>query len=104
MIKPKYMLRFPKPLGIGILLISYFFVFVPQAQELPPEVLSYADIILYNGQVLTMDRDQPPFTVAEALAIRDGKILAVGENDRILGMAGAKTTRCLLYTSPSPRD
>ena len=63
------------------------------AQDLPPEVLRYADTILYNGQVLTMDRDQPPITVVEAVALRDGKIMAVGENDRILSMAGPDTAR-----------
>ncbi|MCH8320653.1 MAG: hypothetical protein IH790_06840, partial [Acidobacteria bacterium] len=30
-------------------------LFVSQAQDLPPEVLRYADTILFNGQVLTMD-------------------------------------------------
>ena len=32
---------------------------VSQAQQLPSEVIRYADIVLYNGHVLTMDRDQP---------------------------------------------
>ena len=40
---------------------------------LPPEVIAYADIVLYNGKVLTVD---DAFSVAEAVAIRDGKFLA----------------------------
>ena len=64
-----------------------------QAQNLPAEVLRYADMVLYNGQILTMDRDQPPITVTEAVALRDGRILAVGEDDRILQMAGPDTAR-----------
>ncbi len=75
----------------GFLLIFGPFLFVSQAQDLPPEVLRYADTILYNGQVLTMDRDQPPITVVEAVAIREGRIMAVGDSDRILKMAGPKT-------------
>jgi len=63
-------------------------VWVAQAQDLAPEVLHYAEMVFYNGHVLTMDRDQPPFTVTEALAVRDGRILAVGDDDRILRMAG----------------
>ena len=63
------------------------------AQDLPPEILLYADTVLYNGQVLTMDRDQPPITVASALALRGDRIQAVGENDRILRMAGPDTVR-----------
>ena len=64
-----------------------------QAQNLPAEVLRYADMVLYNGQILTMDRDQPPISVREAVAVRDGRILAVGEDDRILQMAGPDTER-----------
>ena len=58
--------------------------------DLPTEVVAYADTILFNGKVLTAD-DQ--FTVAQAAAIRDGKILAVGTSQRILRMAGPATRR-----------
>ena len=64
-----------------------------RAQDLPPEILLYADTILYNAQVLTMDRDQPPITVAQAVALRGGRIQAVDTNDRILQMAGPDTVR-----------
>lgn len=66
---------------------------ISQAQELVPEVLHYADIVLYNGQILTMDQDQPPINVSSALALRDGKILAVGGDDRILKMGGPDTRK-----------
>ncbi|MDA2935546.1 amidohydrolase family protein [Acidobacteria bacterium AH-259-D05] len=69
------------------------FGWVARAQELPPEVLRYADLVLYNGHVLTMDRDQPPITVVQAVAVREGRILAVGEDDRILEMAGPSTVK-----------
>jgi hypothetical protein len=62
-------------------------------QELPPEVLRYADIVMFNGPVLTMDKDTPDFTIAQAVAVRDGRIIAVGESDRILRMAGPKTRK-----------
>ncbi len=66
---------------------------ISQAQDLPPEVLRYADMVLYNGRVLTMDRDQPPINLTEAIALQDGRVLAVGDSDRILRMAGADTVR-----------
>ncbi len=68
-------------------------VWVAQAQDLAPEVLHYADMVFYNGHVLTMDRYRPPITVVQAIALRDGRVLAVGESDRILKMAGPNTLR-----------
>lgn len=64
-----------------------------KAQDLPPEVAHYADMVFYNGSVLTMDRDKAPFTVTRALALREGKILAAGTDDRILRMAGPRTVK-----------
>jgi len=64
-----------------------------QAQDLPPEVVNYADTVLYNGHVLTMDRDRPPINVTQAIALRDGRVLAVGDSDRILAMAGPDTVK-----------
>ena len=56
----------------------------------PPEVLTFADMILYNGKVLTADDD---FTLTEAVAIRDGKFLALGTSRRITQLAGPQTRR-----------
>ncbi|MDA2935108.1 amidohydrolase family protein [Acidobacteria bacterium AH-259-D05] len=60
------------------------------AQSLPSEVIAYADLVLHNGKILTVDEK---FTIVQAVAIRDGKFLAVGESDRILAMAGPQTRR-----------
>ena len=56
----------------------------------PPEVMAWADMVLYNTKVITADET---FTIAEAVAIRDGKFMAVGTNERILAMAGPNTRR-----------
>ena len=58
------------------------------AQNLPPEVMHYADTVLYNGKVLTVDKDN---TVAQGIALRDGKVLAVGNSADIRKFAGPKT-------------
>ena len=46
------------------------------------------DLVLLNGKIITVD---PKDTIAEAVAVRDGRILAVGTTQDILGLAGAGT-------------
>ena len=48
------------------------------------------DLILVNGRVLTMNRSD---TVAEAVAIKDDRILAVGSTREIEALAGSRTER-----------
>ena len=47
-----------------------------------------ADTILLNGKVLTVD---PQFSIQEAIAIRDGKILAVGKTADVRKLRGPQT-------------
>src|SRR5712692_4664139 len=47
-----------------------------------------ADLLLINGRVLTMDAHD---SVAQAVAVRDGKIVAVGTNAEVEPLAGAAT-------------
>ena len=47
-----------------------------------------ADLLLINGRVLTMDVHN---SVAQAVAMRDGKIVAVGTNAEVEPLAGAST-------------
>ncbi len=54
----------------------------------PPE------LILYHGTILTVDAQD---SIVEALAIRDGKIVAVGSDRDILRLAGAATRRMDLH-------
>lgn len=58
------------------------------AAAVPPELLSYPNLIVINGKVLTVDSQ---FTIAEAVAVRDGRILAVGNTDHIRRLAGPAT-------------
>jgi predicted amidohydrolase YtcJ len=50
--------------------------------------LNAPSLVLLDGKILTMDEQS---RVAEALAIRDGKILAVGTTSAIRTMAGSQT-------------
>lgn len=48
------------------------------------------DLIVTHAKVVTVD---PKFSIAEAFAIREGRIVAVGKNDEILALAGDNTQK-----------
>ena len=56
----------------------------PRAQQAPP------DLILSNGKIVTVDER---FTIAQAVAVRGDRIVAVGSNAEIGKLAGAGTRR-----------
>src|SRR5262245_25651505 len=47
-----------------------------------------ADLIVHHAKVVTVDAK---FTLAQAVAVRDGKIIAVGASDDVLKLKGPKT-------------
>src|ERR1700730_6875403 len=49
-----------------------------------------ADLILTNGKITTLDRQNPQ---ARAIAVRDGRFQAVGDEREIMALAGAGTQR-----------
>jgi predicted amidohydrolase YtcJ len=51
---------------------------------------SSADLVLTNGKIVTVDER---FTIAQALAVRGDRIVAVGSNAEIAGLAGPSTRR-----------
>src|SRR5277367_5772531 len=51
-------------------------------------------LILFHGRILTVDSKD---SIAQALAIRDGKIIAIGNDRDILHLAGAATQRIDLH-------
>ena len=48
-----------------------------------------ADLIVYNGKIVTVDEN---FTIAQAVAIKDGKFIRVGEDAEVRSLAGPNTT------------
>jgi hypothetical protein len=69
-------------LGVGAYLAGAACAAAQQAD------LNSPDLVLINGKVLTMDASS---SVAEAVAIRDGKILAVGSSASIKTLIGTQT-------------
>lgn len=63
---------------------------LPTSTSLPKSnVFGTADIIFHNGAIITIEKSQP---IAEAIAIKDELILAVGTNEEILALQGPDTT------------
>lgn len=60
------------------------------AQQVPAELVTYPELIVHNATVLTLDGKD---TVAEAVAVRDGRFLAVGSNASVLRLAGPNTRK-----------
>ncbi|WP_440215923.1 amidohydrolase [Chromobacterium piscinae] len=50
--------------------------------------MATADVILRNGRIATLDRRKP---LAGAVAVKDGRFLAVGEDHEIMALAGPAT-------------
>ena len=72
-------------LSLAVLLLA---VSTSCLAQTPPQPATKADVVLINGTILTVD---PKDSVAEALAIRAGKIIAVGSKQQILALADAHT-------------
>lgn len=64
------------------------------AEDLPPEIVNWPDTIYTNAIIVTLDEHElndDPGTIAEAMAIRDGTIIAVGSADYLAKMRGPDT-------------
>lgn len=63
--------------------------------NVPPEVLvSYPDTVFLNGKIVTMDDSsisKDPGTIAEAMAVNEGFVIAVGDNSEIQRLIGSET-------------
>ena len=77
-----------------VVLISQGFIFCQQVPEWVAEQ-GYADMILINGKIVTMDDwsivPNTPGRIVEAMAIKGKKIMALGTNHQMRELAGPAT-------------
>ncbi|VFR77212.1 Exoenzymes regulatory protein AepA precursor [plant metagenome] len=52
--------------------------------------MAHPDVIFFNGRITTLDRANP---TASAVAVRDGRYVAVGQDAQVLALAGEATRR-----------
>ncbi|WP_445504087.1 amidohydrolase [Microvirga sp. G4-2] len=73
--------------GLGTLAAG--FGLRPERAEAQP-MNTTADLILFNGKITTLDRQNPQ---ADAVAMRDGRFVAVGDEREVMALAGPNTRR-----------
>lgn len=61
-------------------------------QSAPRVASGPADLIVHHAKIITVDAH---FTIAEALAIRDGRIIAIGSDEEIFKLAESGRTRVI---------
>ena len=79
---------------LGLLATISVNALAQSARSLPPEILRYADVVYVNAHIVTLDVHEvnsDPGTIAEAMAIRDEVIIALGTDREIMAMAGPQT-------------
>ncbi len=84
--------------GIGVLAGLWIFAagVWSHAQQVPPELISYPDLIVYNGKLVSMDDATLSNAVGkiyQAMAVRGDRIQFLGTNDEMLRYAGPKTRK-----------
>src|SRR5687767_3003841 len=90
--------RFAGLYGIASLIVFVGLAIGQQTVTVPAEIVMYPELIVYNAKLVTMDDDSyglntPIGTIAQAMAVREGKVMAVGTNARIQAMAGPNTDK-----------
>ena len=78
----------PEKTSALMLLIFTLLSTVAHAQS--PILIKYPELLLFNGRVITLNQNA---SIAEAIAVRDGRVLAVGTSAEILDLAGPQTQK-----------
>ena len=60
----------------------------PTPEPSSPTTITGADLVLMNGNIITVDAQD---TITQAVAVKDGKFAKIGSNDDIKNLIGGKT-------------
>ncbi len=89
-------MRWQQRVLCAVLIVAASAPLAGQGSQGVPATLGYPDQIVYNAKVVTMDDESfssNPGTIAQAMAVRGDRILAVGTNDQVRALAGPSTTQ-----------
>jgi predicted amidohydrolase YtcJ len=67
-------------------------LFVAACQSAPPPAALPADLIIHHAKIITVDAK---FSIAEAIAIRDGRIIALGSDEDVFKLVENGKTRVI---------
>jgi predicted amidohydrolase YtcJ len=84
----------------AVILLLGVAVCAAQTVSVPAQVVSYADMVVYNGKIYTMDNREinlDPGHIVQAMALRGGKIVAVGTDQDMLLYAGPQSAKIDLH-------
>ncbi len=90
------MLKINKAAFGFLFLLSVASLYGQGVVTVPETIVFYPDLIIHNAKVVTMDDkgyNTNVGTIAQAIAIRSGRILAPGSSDEILKLAGPNTDK-----------
>lgn len=86
-------MKFNKQRGLLLAILLLPGLLFAQVNDLA-SILGYPDMIVYNAKIVTMDDpgfNSNPGTIAEAMAVRDDEILAIGTSTEMRALAGPDT-------------
>jgi predicted amidohydrolase YtcJ len=81
-------IRLPRNILLALAVLPLTFAAFRLTQTASAQSAAKADLVLINGTILTVDAQD---SIAEALAIQAGKIIAVGSKQQILALTDAHT-------------
>jgi predicted amidohydrolase YtcJ len=79
-------MRFVKIASTNLLAVLVLFVLTHCSPAVPDALAP--DLVLHNGKIVTVDED---FSIVQAVAITNGRFVAVGSDSEMLSLAGADT-------------
>jgi hypothetical protein len=81
-------------LAIAAFLLAFHSNIVLAQGNVPDLLVDYPELIVHNAKILTMDDhayNSNPGTIAQAMAVRGGKVLLLGTNNEVLALRGPDT-------------
>jgi len=83
----------PKLIAMSLSAVLFAQALVAQGQ-VSDLLIEYPDLIVHNAKIITIDDaeyNSNPGTIAQAMAVRDGKVLTLGSNRDVLALRGPDT-------------